>query len=729
MKGHSLEDSSETSPEANLPQVQSRAVESMFMLREDQQQRLLACRAAWEEGEEEERLERLRLREEDAETVRSFGQILTDARFAQGLDLTYAQMAQLLILARALAPNPNLDARLLRRPGEPEGINSDLRDLLYGQGAMAARLRSFLARRHAGGQTALQLLCAAQPETWPLITQAGLRALQLAPDQQQASLTVARKRFNLPVEVVGIESFSNSPIHIGFPDNDPVLRLLADVIVYEAVYETLDALDYLAVHRLLTLCIGNRAGSNSGHRSLRSRRSALFYPLSSASGTGSDSEITGREQPADGTSGRDPRTRPVSIHEPERPEYAAASALPAVEDVAIVPSLVDITGYTQSALLTELENEIAAQGFVYPPLTVRNYYLCLQSKPFVLLSGLSGTGKTQLTALFANALTGLPVAAGQAQYRLLPVRPDWTDSAAIVGYVNLLAATPDGRGAFVSTPFLGFLQQALRPDNARRAFFLCLDEMNLARVEHYFAEILSAMETTTRELLLPDGRLLRLPANFFLTGTLNQDEATHSLSRKVLDRANTLTFQDIHLREPAHSASTIVSVAEPIVAIPSEAVLSPVLRQALFLQARVESVAAAREKLQQVSPTNGDFAAHVVNALADVNGLLEPHGLHFAYRVRDEALRYCANSFDVDGRGLLTPDTPDDVTANLRRALDLQLLQKVVPRLTGTLEQLDAPLTDLLRYAERHHFVQTVRRLQRLQARLQRDGFVSFDTP
>ncbi len=154
------------------------------------------------------------------------------------------------------------------------------------------------------------------------------------------------------------------------------------------------------------------------------------------------------------------------------------------------------------------------------------------------------------------------------------------------------------------------------------------------------------------------------------------------------------------------------------------------VRQALFLQARVADVSAARSKLRQVSPTGNDFAAQVVNVLADVNGLLEPHGLHFAYRVRDEALRYCANSFDVDGAGLLTPDAPDDKPRNLQIALDLQLLQKVLPRLTGTLEQLETPLTELLRYADRHGFEQyrpppeppaippAARRLRRFRRRL-----------
>ncbi len=151
------------------------------------------------------------------------------------------------------------------------------------------------------------------------------------------------------------------------------------------------------------------------------------------------------------------------------------------------------------------------------------------------------------------------------------------------------------------------------------------------------------------------------------------------------------------------------------------------MRQALFLQARAADVGAARAKLRQVSPGGSDFAAQIVNTLADVNALLEPHGLHFAYRVRDEVLRYCANSFDADGEGLLVPDAPGNKPRNLQIALDLQLLQKVLPRLTGTLEQLETPLAELLRYAEKHGLEQTARRLRRLQARLQRDGYAGFD--
>src|SRR5947207_6018079 len=98
-----------------MERIVSMSADNRFTLNAEQQERLLACRAAWEEGEEEERLERLRRSEEDSETLLAIDRLLQESGFAQGTDLNYAQMARLLALARALAPNPNLDARLLRQ--------------------------------------------------------------------------------------------------------------------------------------------------------------------------------------------------------------------------------------------------------------------------------------------------------------------------------------------------------------------------------------------------------------------------------------------------------------------------------------------------------------------------------------------------------------------------------------------------------------------------------------
>jgi hypothetical protein len=652
---------------------------SPFELTPPQQERLLALRAAWEEGEDEERLDRLRQHEEDAETLRAVARLLATADLEGGGSLTRVEMAQFLALVRALAPNPNLDARLLRRSDEPETFNRDLRDLLYGPVSAPLRLRQFLTRRHAGAQTALQLLCAVYPSQWPLVTRAGLRTLDLSPEQRADAVQAARNRFDLPSTATEARGTGL----VGFPQSDPILRLLADVLVYEAARELVEAADYVTLHRLLTRTQPTRSSARD-HAALTA---SVAPPLH------------------------------ATVREPDRPSYGAHPSN--VEEAAFPAAPApDVSGLLQRDLLAVIEAEIAGQGFTYPPLAIRDYYLCLQSRGrLTILSGLSGTGKTQLSALFAAALTSNLA----EQYRLLPVRPDWHDSTPLLGYVNLLVG---GEGRFVSTPFLDFLRLAGRPQAAFHAYFLCLDEMNLARVEHYFAEVLSAMETPNRELLLPNGRAIRLPANLFITGTLNVDEGTHNLSRKVLDRANTILFNEVALSEEAPTT---------LPESPTAVELSPPLRQALFLQARTQSPAAARTKLRQVhalpqqDAAGEDLAGGVIQALAEANAILEPHDLHFAYRVRDEILIYCANSFDVDGAGLLTPETPTDARANLRIALDLQLTQKILPRLTGTQEQIEPAARDLLRWAQRSGFERTARRLTRLLTRLQRDGFVGLE--
>ena len=666
-----------------------------FALTETQQMRLLTCRAAWSEGEDEEYLQRLRQKAEDSDCLRAIEQLLKETDFANGGLLNYGQCLRLLALVRAFAPNPNLDARLLRRPNEPETLNRDLRDLLYGSASIAARLRNFVSRRHAGGQTALQLLCAVFPQDWPLITPTATRALDIDAAQRKAALAAARVRFDLPSQSDFIES------GFGLPDSDPILRLLSDVALYEAARELLQIpgaeMNFIELHRLLTQGLADRPRRN--------RRFHSFPDINANTASNS------------------------------APDYAASAVYENKTGYEILPAdslppdltVPDTGGIFHRDILAHIENYVAAQGFTYPELALRDYYIALQTKPFALLSGITGTGKTRLTSLFTEALTGT----AETQYRLLPVRPDWSDSAPLLGYVNLLApGFPAGR--YVPTPFTEFLNRAAQPENAYRAYFLCLDELNLARVEHYLAEILSAMETPTREIILPDGRMLRLPANFFLSGTLNLDEATYALSRKVLDRANLFTFDEVCLREDREQETGNGERVgdwnreQGMNAIQNQN--SPIQNafQAVFLQNRVTSVAGARKRLGEIG-TGEAFAARVVDWLADANGILQPHGLHFAYRVRDEVLRFCANAFDRDGAALLVPSAPEDCLANLRTALDLQFLQKVLPRFSGGREQIEIPLRELLAWTEAEGFPRSARKISRLLSRLQRDDFVSFE--
>ena len=126
---------------------------------------------------------------------------------------------------------------------------------------------------------------------------------------------------------------------------------------------------------------------------------------------------------------------------------------------------------------------INSKGFVYDEKLLKNFYLSLKSKPFVLLAGTSGTGKTRLVRLFAEAIG----AYGSERYKQVAVKPDWSDSMDLFGHVNL-----DNK--FVPGAIVEFIKKAA-DDLNKLPYILCLDEMNLARVEYYFSDFLSIMET------------------------------------------------------------------------------------------------------------------------------------------------------------------------------------------------------------------------------------------
>jgi hypothetical protein len=359
---------------------------------------------------------------------------------------------------------------------------------------------------------------------------------------------------------------------------------------------------------------------------------------------------------------------------------------------------------TEERLLAGLEEYALGQGFSFPSYRLRSYYIALKTKPFAILSGVSGTGKTRMAELFAEAMTGH----NPRQFQLLPVRPDWNDSAPLFGYHNLLA------NHYVSTPFLEIVRTAALPENRQRAFFVCLDEMNLARVEHYLADYLSALESRTHRIPLhedvPD---LVLPPNLFVTGTVNVDETTHGFSRKVLDRANTLDFDE---------APDLSGITGPkgITQIEEDLGTSPLPRQALFLASRVANVGRAKERLAKIDAA---FPERALALLQAANDLLYAQRLHFAYRVRDDVLMFLANSFDAETEaGLLLSDKDTNFTL----ALDLQITQKVLPKLHGLAEILTPLLARLETWAEANNLAHTVRKLARMQKQGAETGYIRF---
>ncbi|RDK09137.1 restriction endonuclease [Cupriavidus lacunae] len=167
---------------------------------------------------------------------------------------------------------------------------------------------------------------------------------------------------------------------------------------------------------------------------------------------------------------------------------------------------------------------------------------------FAVLTGISGSGKTQLALNYGLALCGEQTA-GQETVKVVPIQPGWFDPSPLLGYVN-----PIQQSAYRSAPFLELLLRAA--ENPSQPYVVVLDEMNLSHPEQYLAPILSAMETQGVIDLhqLAEGtseipRCVRYPANLAIIGTVNMDETTHGLSDKVLDRAFTLEFWNIKVSD------------------------------------------------------------------------------------------------------------------------------------------------------------------------------------
>lgn len=289
--------------------------------------------------------------------------------------------------------------------------------------------------------------------------------------------------------------------------------------------------------------------------------------------------------------------------------------------------------------VADIEAAVTALGGYYPNGEVRRFHASLNfltHKHFVILSGLSGTGKTQLALKYARAVHGLT--SNSAPDPLLfecPVRPEWTDPTGLTGYFDVLT------NRYVVPTFLEAVLVATA--HGTSPVFVILDEMNLARVEYYLSDVLSCMETEGALQLHSNGVPLEgttgasiraelpLPPNLFIIGTINVDETTNPVSDKVLDRASVIDMSAVDV--PGFLVS---------------------------LENRFPDLKAARAASEA--------------KLAEINGLMQRHNLGFGYRLIEEFVRYHA----FDAQHLKNPS--DEVTDQL-------LVQKVLVKLRGAERQ------------------------------------------
>lgn len=360
----------------------------------------------------------------------------------------------------------------------------------------------------------------------------------------------------------------------------------------------------------------------------------------------------------------------------------AATSVAAVGDAPKAEALASVAAY------------ILDRGFVFEPWQVAAFITAARTKPFVIVAGISGTGKTKLARLVAEA-TG-------ATFAVIPVQPSWTDSTDLLGFERL-------DGQYVVGRLLALAREAT--ENPERQFFVLLDEMNIARVEYYLAEVLSLVEERRQEgdaivspPLAPNAtgegwNTVGLPANLCLVGSVNMDETTFGFSRKVLDRGFVIEFSSVDLGIIGDvGASGVKPGAWPAAAW---------RQQSLTLAAHPDR--------------HSPLVEQAVTALETINAALSRVQLQVGYRVRDEIAMFCLHAQTCSEAFVTRDESPID-------PLDLAIAMKVLPRIQGGGPAIRTVLEELLVWAKggARAFPMCAERLELMLRRLTDTGFTSY---
>ena len=295
--------------------------------------------------------------------------------------------------------------------------------------------------------------------------------------------------------------------------------------------------------------------------------------------------------------------------------------------------------------------DILSIGLSYNSELVSRFCASLLTKPFVILTGLSGSGKTKLAQSFVQWICD-----DKSQYRIIPVGADWTNREPLLGYPNALKPEE-----YVK-PDSGVLDLIIEANNhPGLPHFLILDEMNLSHVERYFADFLSVMESK-EEIPLHSGKFengvpakLKVPSNLFIIGTVNIDETTNMFSPKVLDRANTIEFRV--------SQDEMQNFLSNIKEINMEALTG-------------KGAGMAKSFLDLAANKNFVVDDDINAALVKFFGELKKTGAEFGYRSATEILR------------LIYQLSALDANMTKEQKIDIAIMQKLLPKLHGSRRKL-----------------------------------------
>lgn len=332
---------------------------------------------------------------------------------------------------------------------------------------------------------------------------------------------------------------------------------------------------------------------------------------------------------------------------------------------------------------------LLSKSFSFDESSVSAFYVSLKTKGFVILAGLTGTGKTKLPRFVQD----LVVNDGE-QKLFLSVRPDWRDGKPLIGYFNPI------EGKYETQDLLRLIQKSCKNwgSEEKLPFMVLLDEMNLARVEYYFADFLSVLESGRNKDLCTDEPIrlhalkscqtsqrdearpeynevlpkYYLPPNIYFSGTVNLDETTYSFSPKVLDRAFVIEFCRVDLENyPPRPKSTVTPEATQM--------LKTRIRQDLSRNGKYSSI--AKEDVEVAINSMGLF----FRDLKVLNSILEGYNLHFGYRVVDEIAMFFYNALESKSRNIVRFDSDEEI-------VDWAIMMKILPKIYGNRGKVEVPL-------------------------------------
>ena len=334
------------------------------------------------------------------------------------------------------------------------------------------------------------------------------------------------------------------------------------------------------------------------------------------------------------------------------------------------------------------------KNYFFDEKIIENYLLSLKVKPFAILTGNSGTGKTKLSQLFAEYLYKKQKTP-TINHAIVPVGANWTENRNIVGYFNVLTKT------YQHTQSLDLLLYAEK--DKQHPYFFILDEMNLSHVERYFSDFLSSIESHNPIPLHKDGDKLEddfvpedleIPNNVFIIGTVNVDETTYMFSPKVLDRSNVLefkTFESIIIIDYINNKNIDIDAFSGDLNYLENPLSDVTLKENILSEVNGEF---SNVTFNSYDEGGNEIEINLLNYIADelsvFHEYLSGSGFEFGFRTVNEVLAFMVVAWKYEGE--------KEVWDNWRRYFDAQILQKILPKLHGSKMILGETLDNLISY-------------------------------